>query len=260
LKKKSYNDLFSLAGKIVMVTGGAGLIGREIVKALHEFGATVYIADLQKDKVADLIKGNRIKYIYLDITSEDSIEKAIAGIVKDERRIDIFVNSAYPRTHDWRLKFEDVPFESWKKNVDSQLGGYFCCCQKVAEIMRKQGGGSIINLGSTYGVVAPDFSIYEGTEMTMPAAYSAIKGGTIAFTRYLATYYAKYNIRANSISPGGIFDNQAPDFVEKYSRKTPLGRMGNPEDIAGAVVFLASDASSYVSGHNLMVDGGWTAW
>jgi NAD(P)-dependent dehydrogenase (short-subunit alcohol dehydrogenase family) len=259
MKNMSYKDLFSLSGKTALVTGGAGLIGREIVKALHEFGAAVYIADVHEDKVAELLNDKRIKYVHLDITSEESIHKAVDSVVNDSGNIDIFVNSAYPRTHNWGLKFENIPLEAWKQNVDSQLGGCFCCCQKVAEIMKSRSGGSIINLGSMYGVVGPDFTIYEGTEMTMPAAYSAIKGGTIALTRYLATYYAKYKIRANAISPGGIFDNQAPAFVEKYSRKTPLGRMGYPEDIAGAVVFLASDASSYVTGHNLMVDGGWTA-
>lgn len=259
MKNISYKDLFNLSGKTALVTGGAGLIGREIVKALHEFGAIVYLADVQKNKVAGLVDDKRIKYVHLDITSEESVDKAVNGIVKESGTIDIFANSAYPRTHDWGLKLENIPFKSWQQNVDSQLGGCFLCCQRVAEIMKKHDGGSIINLGSMYGMVAPDFSIYEGTEMTMPAAYAAIKGGTIAFTRYLATYYAKYNIRANSVSPGGIFDNQDAAFVEKYSRKTPLRRMGNPEDIAGAVVFLASSASSYITGQNIVVDGGWTA-
>jgi NAD(P)-dependent dehydrogenase (short-subunit alcohol dehydrogenase family) len=260
MKNISYKNLFSLSGKTALVTGGAGLIGREIVKALREFDATVHIADIQKDKVADLINKNDIKYIHLDMTSGDSIEKAIADVVKEKGRIDIFVNSAYPRTSDWGLQFEKVPLESWKKNVDSQLGGYFYCCQKVAEIMERQGGGSIINLGSTYGVVAPDFSIYEDTEMTMPVAYSAIKGGSIALTRYLAVYYAQRGVRANTVSPGGVFDNQPRPFVEKYSRKTPMGRMGSASEVVGAVVFLASDASSYVTGQNILVDGGWTAW
>jgi NAD(P)-dependent dehydrogenase (short-subunit alcohol dehydrogenase family) len=260
MKNISYKELFNLSRKTALVTGGAGLIGREIVKALHEFGATVYIADVQKDTVTELLNDKRIRYVHLDITSEESIAKAVDGVVKDSGNIDIFVNSAYPRTHNWGLKLENIPLDSWNQNVDNQLGGFFCCCQKVAELMKTRRGGSIINLGSIYGVVGPDFSIYEGTEMTMPAAYAAIKGGTTAFTRYLATYYAKYNIRANSISPGGVFDNQAPSFVEKYSLKTPLGRMGQPEDIAGAVIFLASPASSYITGHNLMVDGGWTAY
>jgi NAD(P)-dependent dehydrogenase (short-subunit alcohol dehydrogenase family) len=144
-------------------------------------------------------------------------------------------------------------------NVNSHLGGHFLCCQKVAEQMKLQGSGSIINFASIYGVVAPDFSIYEGTTMTMPVAYSAIKGGIIALSKYLATYYAKDNIRVNCVSPGGVFDNQADNFVEKYLAKTPLGRMGTPKDMVGAVLYLASDASLYVTGFNLIVDGGWTA-
>ena len=126
--------------------------------------------------------------------------------------------------------------------------------------MKEQGGGSIINIGSIYGTVAPDFSIYAGTEMTMPVAYSAIKGGIIALTRYIATYYGSSNIRANVVSPGGIIDRQAQTFIDRYIEKTPLDRMGTPPDVAGAVLFLASDASAYITGQNLLVDGGWTAW
>jgi len=255
-----YEDLFSCKNKVAVVTGGAGLIGKEIVRALNEFGATVYIADINEEKTGEVIKDTGIKYINLDITSEASIREAIAKVIQNEGRVDILVNSAYPRTKDWGVKIEHVPFGSWKTNVDSHLGGYFLCCREAAEQMKRQGEGVIINLASIYGVVAPDFSIYEETEMTMPVAYSAIKGGIIALTKYIATYYAKYNIRANVISPGGIFDNQPQDFVEKYSKKTPIGRMGKPGDVIGAVIYLASDASAYVTGHNLVVDGGWTVW
>jgi NAD(P)-dependent dehydrogenase (short-subunit alcohol dehydrogenase family) len=260
LNRTSYKDMFSLKGKTSMVCGGAGLIGREIVKGLRDFGATVYIADTNKDKAVDLIDDSTVRYVALDMTSAESVIAAIKTMISTSGRIDIMVNSAYPRTADWGLKLEKIPFDSWKANVDSQLGGYFLCCQAVAEQMKKQGGGSIVNLGSIYGVAAPDFSIYEGTEMTMPAAYAAVKGGGMALTNYLATYYAKHKVRANTVSPGGIFDNQPPAFVEKYSAKTPLGRMGSADEIVGAVIFLASDASSYVTGQNLLVDGGWTAW
>jgi NAD(P)-dependent dehydrogenase (short-subunit alcohol dehydrogenase family) len=140
------------------------------------------------------------------------------------------------------------------------LNGYFLCCQQIAEQMKKQKKGSIINLGSIYGVVGPDFSIYAGSNTTMPAAYAAIKGGIINFTRYLATYYAKDGIRVNAVCPGGIYDNQPAVFVKKYAEKTPMGRMGYPEEIAGPVIFLASESSSYITGHILMVDGGWTVW
>ena len=243
-----------------MITGGAGLIGREITKALCDLGATVYIADLKEGNILDIIGNQNTKFVSLDITSEASVDNAVAHILNESARIDILVNSAYPRTSDWGLKFEKIPFSSWKENLDNQLGGYFLCCQKVAEKMKKQRNGSIINIGSIYGSVAPDFSIYDGTEMTMPVAYSAIKGGIIALTRYIATYYGAFNIRANVVSPGGIIDQQAQTFIDRYNQKTPLGRMGTPPDVAGGVLFLASDASAYITGQNLLVDGGWTAW
>lgn len=253
-----YKALFSCHEKIVVVAGGSGLLGREIVNGLADFGAIVYGADI--DKAKNIITSDSIRYIYLNIASESSIKGTIDNIVQKHGRIDVFVNAAYPRTVDWGLKFGQIQFESLKKNLNDHLGGYFMCCQAVAEQMKLQGSGSIINLASIYGVVGPDFSIYEGTQMTMPAAYSAIKGGVIAFTKYLATYYGQQNVRANAISPGGIFDNQHPIFVENYSKRTPLGRMGLPNEIIGAVIFLASEASSYMSGQNLIIDGGLTAW
>lgn len=256
----SYKGLFSCEDKVALVTGGAGLLGREIAKALYDFGARVYIGDADEKKAKEVSGDTGIGYVHLDIISEDSIGKAMETVIRDNGGLDIMVNSAYPRTKDWGNKIEKVSLESWKSNLDSHLGGYFFCCRKAAEQMKQQGGGTIINLASIYGVVAPDFSIYEGTEMTMPVAYSAIKGGIIALTRYIATYYAKYNVRANTVSPGGIFDNQQEAFVRRYSDKTPLGRMGSPSEVTGAVVFLASEASSYVTGQNLIVDGGWTAW
>jgi NAD(P)-dependent dehydrogenase (short-subunit alcohol dehydrogenase family) len=255
----NYKGLFSCENKVALVTGGAGLIGKEIVTGLHEFGAKVYVADIDRDKAEGLTK-DKIRFKYLDITSEDSINNAVSEIVKEEGRIDIVVNSAYPQTRDWGAKFEDIKFDSLKENLTSSLGGLFICCRAVAEQMKKQGGGALINIASIYGVTAPDFSIYKGTEMTMPAAYAAIKSGVIALTKYIATYYGMHNVRANSISPGGIYDGQPGPFVERYSQKTPLGRMGKPHEVVGAVIYLASDASSYVTGENLMVDGGWTAW
>ena len=255
-----YKKLFSCENKVAVVTGGCGLIGREIVKGLSEYGAKVYIADINEEMARELINHEDIKFVYMDITSEDSVKEAIAKKIINDDGIDIWVNSAYPKTKDWGLKLENIPFDSWKENLNHHLGGYFLCCQKVAEIMKNQGRGSIINLSSIYGVVAPDFSVYQDTDMTMPAAYSAIKAGIISITKYIAAYHGRFNVRANSISPGGIFDNQACSFVKKYSEKTMLGRMASPNEVVGAVIFLASDASSYVTGANLIVDGGWTAW
>ena len=173
-------------------------------------------------------------------------------------KIDGWVNNAYPRTEDWGNKFEDIKYESWKKNVDLQLGSVFLCCKLVLEHMKKNNYGSIVNIASIYGVIGPDFSIYEGTEMTMPAAYSAIKGGVINFSRYLASYYGKYGLRVNCVSPGGIYNNQNKKFVNNYIKNVPLKRMGMPSDISPAVSFLLSEDSSYVTGQNLIVDGGWT--
>ncbi len=254
-----YNNLFSCKEKVALVTGGLGLIGKEIVWGLNDFGASVCVADIDERQMKGLENLADVNFQHFDITSEDSIRQTLQTVIEKFKKIDILVNCAYPRTSDWGARCEDVSYDSWKMNVDSHLGGYFLCCQKMAAQMKLQGGGSIINLASIYGIVAPDFSIYEGTSMTMPVAYSAIKGGVIAFSKYMAAYYAKDNIRVNCVSPGGVFDKQADGFVEKYTAKTPLGRMGVPKDMVGAVLYLASDASSYVTGHNLIVDGGWTA-
>jgi len=261
LTEQIFPKKFSLKEKIAVVTGGAGLIGKSIVTGLAEAGAKVYIADINKKAGIALEKQNKnLNWIDIDITDLNSVKSCIEKIIKKDKKIDMWVNCAYPRTSDWSTKFENIKHESWKKNVDMHLNGYFLCCQQIAEQMKKQKSGSIINFGSIYGVVGPDFSIYDNTNMTVAAAYSAIKGGIINFTRYLATYYGKYGIRVNAICPGGIFDNQSKTFVEKYEKKTPLGRMGKPEDMAGPVIFLSSDAASYITGHILMADGGWTTW
>jgi len=264
--KKNKNILSSsVAGKTVFITGGYGTIGKAIVSAFIENGAKVFVGDLLKNKPNGGIFARKyIKHIELDISSEKSIRDAFGVFSsKGKTGLDVFINSAYPRTSDWGLKLEEIPFRSFNKNLTDHLGGYCFTSKIAAEIMKKNGrGGVIINFASIYGVVAPDFSIYEGVPggMTMPAAYAAIKGGIITFTKYLATYYGKYNIRANCISPGGVFNNQHPVFVKNYSKKVPLGKMAAPRDIAGGVLFLASEAASYITGHNLIIDGGFTAW
>lgn len=258
-------DKFMLEDRTAVVTGGAGLIGKEVVRALAEAGASVAIADIDAESGIELEnklskEGLEIIFTELDITDERSIQEVMDSAEKRYDGIDIWVNCAYPRTDDWGERFEDVSYESLRKNVDMHLNGYILCCQKVAEYMKEKDGGVIINFGSTYGVVGPRFDIYEGTDMTMPAPYSAIKGGIINFTRYLATYYAEHDIRVNAVCPGGVFDGQDESFVEKYNENTPMGRMAEPEEIAGPVLFLCSDAASYITGEVLMVDGGWTTW
>jgi len=239
--------------KVIIVTGGNGLIGREIVAHLRKNEATAIVAEINVE--TDLNKG----IINCDITDEKSVLEAMDKIIQKFGRIDGLVNNAYPRTDDWGARFEDIKFDSWQKNVDMQMNSVFLLSQNVLKQMVKQKSGSIVNIASIYGVVGNDFTVYDGTEMTSAAAYSAIKGGVINFTKYLASYFGKEGIRVNCVSPGGIFDNQNPVFIKNYEHKVPLKRMGKPSEIAPAVTFLLSDEASYISGHNLMVDGGWTA-
>jgi NAD(P)-dependent dehydrogenase (short-subunit alcohol dehydrogenase family) len=258
-----YDRLFRLKGKIAVVVGGAGLIGKELIKGLSEAGALTILADIDKEnsiRVVNTLKRSGLNVFYrnLDITQEKSVSGLIDFINTRYRKVDIWINCAYPKTLHWGNKFEDVSVLDWKKNIDMHLNGYFVCCQLIAEYMKTKRSGSIINLASIYGIVAPDFSIYENTKMTMPAAYSAIKGGIISFTKYLASYYGKFNIRVNCISPGGLHDKQPQTFVKKYIKKTPLRRMARSGDIVGGIIYLASDASKYVTGHNLVIDGGFS--
>lgn len=242
-----------LFGKVIVVTGGNGLIGKSIVKRINEERGIAINAEI--NVVTDLDRG----MINCDITNENSVKECINQVVDRFGKIDGWVNNAYPRTEDWSKIFEEIPLESWKKNVDMQLNSIFICCKLVLAQMKKQKSGSVVNISSIYGVVGPDFSVYEGTEMTMPAAYSAIKGGVINFTRYLASYFGEFNIRINCISPGGIFDNQSSKFISNYQKKVPMKRLGYPEDISPSVTFFLGDDSRYITGQNLIIDGGWTS-
>jgi NAD(P)-dependent dehydrogenase (short-subunit alcohol dehydrogenase family) len=242
-----------LKDKIIIVTGGSGLLGREMIRYLKLHKATVLNADVINNN------NTGIPFINTDVTSEASVNNLFQVSIEKFGRIDGLVNNAYPRTEDWGARFEKIPSVSWKKNIDLQLNSVFYTCQQVLNYMQPKQSGSIVNIASIYGIVGPDFSIYENTEMTMPAAYAAIKGGLINFTRYLASYAGKYKVRVNCVSPGGIFDNQPDSFVSNYEKKVPLHRMGTPADIAPAVAFLLSDESTYITGQNLVVDGGWTA-
>lgn len=259
------NVLDDLKGKVVVVTGGTGLIGRELCRGFAQCGSHVVIASRGSDMGLELqaeLTGSGWSACFqpLDISSQRDVERLLEEVMASFGRIDVWVNSAFPRTAEWLKNVEEVSFESIRENVSLHLDGYFLCTQQAARRMREKGGGSIVNIGSIYGLVGPNFSIYEGTAMTCAPAYPLIKGGIIAMTRYFATYYAKHRVRVNCICPGGIFDNQDPLFVERYENLVPMGRMGTPGDVVGPTIFLASDMSAYMTGQCLAVDGGWTAW
>lgn len=260
---RNYLSKFILKDKVAYVTGGLGLIGSEISKALASAGAYTVILDIDKAKGMRMEKeikrsGYSASYEDFDITKLQESDDRISELAKKYKSIDIWVNSAYPRTKDWGAPVERLNIDSWRKNVDMQLNSYSWISRKVCLVMKKN-GGALINIGSIYGVVGNDFNIYEGTSMTSPMAYTAIKGGIVNLDRYLASYFSKYNIRVNTLCPGGVFDKQNKIFVKNYEKKVPLKRMAKPEDIASAVLFLSSDAASYINGATIMVDGGWTA-
>lgn len=255
-------ELFSLKGKIALVTGGAGLYGSTISSALGEAGATVVIASRNLNKCEEVAKDLRSKNLdvvamHLDLSKKDSIIALKNKIINTYDKIDILFNNAVARKGG---SMKTMTAEEWEGTMKVNSTALFLCSKIFIEKMIKRKSGSVTNISSIYGIVGPDFSIYGSTGMTAPADYSFAKGGMIAFTKYLATYYARYNIRVNCISPGGLFTNQPEEFVKNYIKRTPLGRMAKENDLKGAAVFLASDASAYITGHNLVVDGGWTIW
>lgn len=255
-----------LKNKTVIITGGSGLIGSAFSTVSAKYGANVIIVDIDKKRSNNLVQqikekvGNdKIIYLKCDITNLNDIKETIDMILNKFGEINTLVNNAYPRNKNYGKKYEDVIYEDFCENINIHLGGYFLITQQIAKVMIEQNYGNIINIGSIYGFTAPRFEIYEGTEMTTPVEYAAIKGAIINLTKYLASYLGKYNIRVNCISPGGVYDHQPETFVKKYSQKVLLGkRMANVDDLTGALLFLLSDASKYITGQNIVVDGGWS--
>ncbi|RZK22898.1 MAG: SDR family oxidoreductase [Flavobacterium sp.] len=245
-----------LRNKIIIVTGANGLVGVATVSHLKKNGAYVIGVDISEENLS-----HADEFLTRNITIDSDIDSLVDFVLMRYKKIDGLVNLAYPRTKDWGNHFENIELTSWRENVDMHLNSLFYICQKVLLVMKSQAHGSIVNIASIYGVVGNDFSLYAEYGGTSPAAYSAIKGGVINFSRYLAAYYGPYNVRVNCVSPGGILDekNQHRSFIHRYSEKSPLKRLGRPEEIAPSISFLLSDDASYITGHNLMVDGGWTA-
>jgi NAD(P)-dependent dehydrogenase (short-subunit alcohol dehydrogenase family) len=265
-------ELFSLRDKVSIVTGALGLIGKKHCEALADAGSSVIVADMDETKAIEFADslGRDHMGVHLDVTQPDSIKHLKELVLDQYGGLDVLVNNAAindmfenPSLAKEYSAFENYPLETFQKSIDVNITGVFLCSQILGSIMAEQESGSIINIASTYGMVGPDQSIYkdEFGEQTFykSAAYPVTKGAVINFTRFLAAYWGSKNVRVNTLSPGGVFNNQDDFFIQNYAAKTPLGRMATSSDYQGALVFLASDASQYMTGANLVVDGGWTA-
>lgn len=266
-------ELFSLKNKVAIVTGALGLIGKNHCSALADAGANIVVCDLNEDKCKIFASSlpTRSIGVGVDITNKSSVEDLKDKTLREFGRIDILVNNAAindmfenPQTAAEQSKFENYPLDMWQKSLDVNVTGTFLCSQVIGSEMAKAGKGSIINIASTYGLVGPDQSIYKKPDGTQnfykSPAYPATKGAIVNFTRFLAAYWGNKGVRVNTLSPGGVENNQDDYFIKNYSAKTPLGRMALPNDYKGGIIFLASEASAYMTGANLIVDGGWTAW
>ena len=273
MAEKSSN-IFSLSGKVVLVTGGAGLLGQVFCKALAIAGANVAVVDINetaaKLTATTIAKesGCKVSSFGCDIALPESVLKMVSEVISDLGRIDVLVNNAASKSSnldDFFKSFEEYSLQTWREVMSVNVDGLFLVAQAVGKQMKLQGGGSIIQTSSIYGVVAPDQRIYEGSEyngrpINTPAVYSASKAAVNGLTSYLSTYWADSGIRVNSLTPGGIASGQNSEFNKKYSNRVPLGRMGEASELVGALIYLASDASSYVTGQNLIVDGGLSVW
>lgn len=262
---------FDLTGRTAMVTGGGGILGRGFCQVLAEHGARVAVCDVDQasaQKTVDLIKKDAIA-IGCDVSSASSVAEAVARVVREFGSVDILHNNAATKTAhltDFFAPFEDYRLDTWREVMGVNIDGMFLMAQAVGKQMIAQGhGGSIIQTASIYGVIAPDQRIYEGSQylgrpINTPAVYSASKAAVIGLTRYLASYWGAQGIRVNTLTPGGVESGQNDVFSRKYSARVPLGRMARADEMQSALLFLASDASSYVTGQNLVVDGGLTCW
>lgn len=257
-------DSAMLTGKVVVVTGGAGLLGRAFVRRIAEQGGVAIAADVDvaaaERAAAEIgnIGDGRAQGASLDITDLDSVTALITRLRGEHGRIDAVVNNAYPRNRNYGRPLEAVTYADFCENLSRHVGGYFLVAQQFGLAFRNHGHGNIVNMGSIYGTMAPRFDVYTGTTMTTPVEYSAVKAGIIHMTRYFAQYFKADGIRVNSLSPGGIFDNQAESFVARYTEHCGTKGMLSPGDIAGALTFLLSDESRFMTGQNLIVDDGFS--
>jgi len=258
----TFLNKIKLTNKKVYVLGGFGLIGSKVVTNILSIGSEIIILDINKKKTQ-----KNVKYVKFDCTKLNTLEKNFNKIIKKLGCPDVFINCSYPRTKDWnQCSFNKITLKKMTKNVEIHMNSYAWLAKMVAEKMVKNKiKGNIINLNSIYGLLGQDLNIYEKTSMTENMSYSIIKGGLVNLTRQMASYYGRFGIRVNNICSGGLkghvagkSDTQEKQFIKNYEKKVPLKRLGNSEEVANVVTFIASDAASYITGSNILVDGGWT--
>ena len=276
MSSESPLNRFDLTGRVAIVTGGAGLLGRSYCQTLASVGAHVVVADIRADEAAslsDLVArktGPEAIAVGTDVSEPESVKHLLRRTLDRFGRVDILVNNAAldpkfdpSQAGKHSSRFEDLSFDAWQQALAVNVTGMFLCAQAVARPMKDAGRGVIVNVSSTYGLVGPDQRLYqrEGQPAQFkPVTYSVAKAAAIGLTRYLATYFAGTGIRVNTLTPGGVYAGHEEEFVRRYSAKTVLGRMADRDEMSSALLFLVSDASSYMTGANLVVDGGWTAW
>jgi NAD(P)-dependent dehydrogenase (short-subunit alcohol dehydrogenase family) len=262
------NNTFDLSDKVIVLTGGAGLLAWEFADALSVAGADLILADIREDECSRRAEVLSTQYntnsvgTFLDLTSRSSIEEMVARVRSKYAKIDVLINNAAynPQQREFHAPFLEFSLESWNKIIAVNLTGTFLCTQAVTKHMLEQGHGNVINISSIYGIMGADQRIYGSSGINSSVAYAASKGGIVNFTRYLSANFAGTNIRVNTLTLGGVFNDQDADFVAQYSARTHIGRMADRSDYRGAIVYLAADASSYMTGANMIVDGGWTSW
>lgn len=269
----SHDDLFRLDGKVVIVTGGAGILGRGYCRALAQRGAEVVIADIDQSACDDLAiqlteqTGAKVRGLAVDLSSEASIVDWAKAILDTHGRVDVLMNNAAAKPNGFFAPLENYSLQTWNEVMAVNVNALFLATRELGPGMAERGSGSIINVASIYGIVGPDQRIYEGSwyedlggAINTPMIYAATKGAVVSMTRYLATYWGPKGVRCNCLTPGGVASGQNVEFDKRYSARVPMGRMAKADEMIGALIYLASDASSYVNGQNIIVDGGWTAW
>lgn len=266
---RSLRELMNLHGRVALITGGIGHIGAAICEALAELGAAIVVLDIGQESCTDVamrihkIYGVETPPLVVDLTDEKRVRLVPETVLDRFGRLDILINCAAlvgtSELKGWAVPFLEQRSDTWRLALEVNLTAPFVLVQVCARALAASGHGSVVNIGSIYGMVGPDMRLYEGTNLGNPAAYAASKGGLLQLTRWLAAVLAP-DVRVNAITPGGVWRDQAEVFQTRYVARTPLQRMATEEDLKGAVAYLASDLSAYVTGHNLVVDGGWTVW